>query len=84
MSPDTPRLISPVALWLAWRDGFVAIAAVYRPRNPEENPIYGIVAGHLETFLARQRERDRHVPVFVEKCGAPHFSTNVKSSVMWS
>ena len=46
----------------------VATAAVYRPRNPEENPVYGIVAGHLETFLARQREQDRHVPAFVEKC----------------
>ena len=46
---------------------FVAIAAVYRPRNPEQNPIYGIGAGHLETFLARQRERDRYVPVFVER-----------------
>jgi hypothetical protein len=38
----------------------------------------------LETFLARQRERERPVPRFVEKCGAPHFSTNVKLSVMWS
>jgi len=45
----------------------VAIEAVYRPRNPEENPIYGIVAGHLETFLPRQRERERHVPAFVER-----------------
>ena len=61
------RRISPVALCLAWRDGFVAIAAVYRPRNPEENPVYGIVARHLETFLARHRERDRHVQAFVER-----------------
>src|SRR5437763_15104675 len=36
-------------------------------RNPEENPLYGVIAGHLETFLARQRERDRNVPGFVEK-----------------
>jgi hypothetical protein len=28
--------------------------------------VYGVVAGHLETFLARQRERDRHIPGFVE------------------
>jgi hypothetical protein len=48
----------------ASRTFLVAIAAVYRPRNPEENPVYGIVARHLETFLARQRERDRHVPAF--------------------
>ena len=48
-------------------DAFVAIDAVYRPCNPEENPLYGVIAGHLETFLARQRERDRNVPGFVEK-----------------
>ena len=37
------------------------------PRNPEESPLYGVVAGNLETFLARQRERDRNVPIFVER-----------------
>ncbi|MBN2243508.1 MAG: transposase zinc-binding domain-containing protein, partial [Acidobacteria bacterium] len=42
-------------------------SAEYRPRNPEDNPLYGVVAGHLETFLARQRERDRPVPRFVER-----------------
>jgi hypothetical protein len=41
--------------------------ASYRPRNPEENPLYGVVAEHLETFLARQQERDRPVPRFVER-----------------
>jgi hypothetical protein len=45
----------------------VAIDVTYRPRNPEDNPLDGVVARHLETFLARQRERDRHVPGF---CGA--------------
>jgi hypothetical protein len=35
-------------------------------RNPEESPLYKVVAGHLETFLARQRERDKHVPAFAE------------------
>jgi hypothetical protein len=44
----------------------VAVDGAYRPRNPEDNPLYGVVAGHLETFLARQHERDRHVPTFVE------------------
>jgi hypothetical protein len=39
----------------------------YRPRSPEEGVLYGVIAGHLETFLARQRERDRPVPWFVEK-----------------
>ena len=39
----------------------------YRPRDPKENPLYGVVAEHLENFLARQRERDRNVPGFVER-----------------
>jgi hypothetical protein len=39
----------------------------YRPRRPEESVLYGVVAGHLETFLARQRERGRLVPQFVER-----------------
>jgi len=44
----------------------------YVPRNPEKMVLYGVVAGHLETFLARQRERERVVPRFVEQnCG--HF-----------
>jgi hypothetical protein len=41
--------------------------AVYHPRNPEDNPLYGIISRHLETFLAKQRERDRPVPPFVER-----------------
>ena len=50
----------------------------YRPRNPEDNPLYGVVSRHLETYLARQRERERPVPRFVERelrafldCGVP-------------
>ena len=42
-------------------------AGEYRPRRPEESVLYGVVAGHVETFLARQRERDRLVPRFVER-----------------
>jgi len=45
----------------------VGFEDVYRPRNPEENPLYGIVAGNLESFLAQQREHDRNVPQFVER-----------------
>ena len=37
-----------------------------RSRDPEASPLYRVVAGHLETFLARQRQRERHVPAFVE------------------
>ena len=52
--------------WLASSGSFVAIDAAYRPRNPEDNPVYRVVAEHLETFLARQHEHDRYVPGFVE------------------
>ena len=53
----------------SWCAGaLVCEAAVpYRPRDPEANQIYGVVADHLETFLARQRNRDRPVPGFVER-----------------
>lgn len=39
----------------------------YRPRNPEDSPLYGVVAGHLESFLANQRQRDRYAPALVER-----------------
>jgi hypothetical protein len=45
----------------------MAIDAAYRPRNPEASPLYAAVAGHLETFLTRQAERDRRLPGFVER-----------------
>jgi hypothetical protein len=47
----------------------------YTPRKPEATVLYRVVAGELETFLVRQQERERPVPRFVEKCGAPHFET---------
>jgi hypothetical protein len=40
----------------------------YRPREPEQTVLYQVLAGHLETFLARQQQDGRHVPRFVEKC----------------
>ena len=39
----------------------------YRPRHPEDSLLYRTIAGHLETFLARQQERGREVPHFVER-----------------
>src|SRR6516165_3534494 len=39
----------------------------YIPRKPEETVLYRAIAEHLETFLARQQERERPVPRFVEK-----------------
>ena len=39
----------------------------YARRRPEETALYGVVQGHLESFLARARDRDRIVPRFVER-----------------
>jgi len=39
----------------------------YTPRHPEESVLYQVVAEQLETFLARQQERDRPIPHFVER-----------------
>jgi hypothetical protein len=42
---------------------------VYRPRRPEKTVVYQLVQGHLETWLARVRERLRfflqHDPVLI-------------------
>ncbi len=50
-----------------WDSAVCESAGEYRQRRPEESILYGVVAGHVETFLARQRERDRLVPRFVER-----------------
>ncbi|MBZ5498138.1 MAG: transposase [Acidobacteriia bacterium] len=42
-------------------------AGEYVPRNPEKTVLYNVVVRYLETFLARQRERDKVVPHFVEQ-----------------
>jgi ribosomal protein S27E len=42
------------------------VAFEYVPRKPGESVLYGVVAGELETFLARQQSRDHAVPKFVE------------------
>jgi hypothetical protein len=39
----------------------------YKPRHPEESILYRAVAENIESFLARQQERGRVVPRFVEK-----------------
>ena len=55
-------------------------AVAYRPRYPESTILYSVVARNLETFLARQQERERPIPAFVEeefrsylKCGIAEF-----------
>ena len=42
-------------------------ACEYQPRRPEESILYRVVAENIETFLARQQERGRIVPRFVER-----------------
>src|SRR5438876_12251459 len=49
----------------------------YRPRNPEDSLLYRTIAGHLETFLAHQRERGREVPHFVEREMRAYLSCSV-------
>jgi hypothetical protein len=59
-SPDESALITV--------PGFNVCEAAfeYQPRLPEESVLYRVVADNLESFLARQQERDRIVPRFVE------------------
>ena len=47
--------------------GICEAAFEYQPRHPEESILYRVVAENLESFLARQQERGRVVPRFVEK-----------------
>jgi hypothetical protein len=42
-------------------------ATGYVRHRPEETDLYALVACHLETFLARQFDRERSVPRFVER-----------------
>jgi hypothetical protein len=45
-----------------------ATAPRYEQRRPETSPLYGLVAGHLETFLAEARAaHERGVPRYVER-----------------
>ena len=37
------------------------------PRRPEKTVLHRLVSAQLETFLARQRARERSVPRFVER-----------------
>ena len=39
----------------------------YRRRTPETEPLYGVLAGHLEGFLDRFRSSDRQLPAYVER-----------------
>ncbi len=50
------------------------------PRRPEETVLYRVVAEHLETFVAREQDRERPIPKFVERefrsfleCGIPTY-----------
>jgi hypothetical protein len=39
----------------------------YRPREPEQSLVYHVLQENLETYLARQKEKGRDVPKFVER-----------------
>ncbi len=39
----------------------------YRRREPEKEPLYRILAGHLETFLQHTRTSEHRLPLHVEK-----------------
>ena len=42
-------------------------APAYRRRTPEKEPLYQVMAEHLETFIERTRSSDRQLPAHVEK-----------------
>ena len=42
-------------------------APEYRRRTPEAEPLYQVLAEHLETFLERTRSSDRQLPAYVER-----------------
>ena len=67
--PPPENLLSECDDCVSLDAGFVVCdsAAGYRPRNPEKSIIYCVLAERLETFLARQQQRDRPVPRFVER-----------------
>ncbi len=39
----------------------------YRRREPEKEPLYQILSGHLETFLQQARTSEHQLPLHVEK-----------------
>ena len=39
----------------------------YRRREPEKEPLYQVLAGHLETFLQQARTSEHRLPLHVEK-----------------
>jgi len=61
-------LLAPYCQEEAFEDSAVwESCGVYVPRKAEESVLYKVVAANLETFLARQQQRDRFVPRFVER-----------------
>jgi hypothetical protein len=53
-------------LWASHGFNVYEAAFEYHPRRPEESVLYH-VAEHIESFLSRQQERGRVVPLFVER-----------------
>jgi hypothetical protein len=60
-----------------------SLTALYKPRRPQETPLYRLVQENLETFLSNSREAcmdDDPIPAYVERtfrkyleCGVPAF-----------
>ena len=66
-----------------------AKAPAYRRRTPEEEPLYQVLAEHLESFLERTRSSDRLLPAYVEQelrayldCGILYVQSEIMCS--WS
>jgi hypothetical protein len=56
----------------------------YRRRQPDREPLYQILAEHLETFLQQARTSEHHLPFHIEKemrayleCGVLYVQSDV-------
>jgi len=68
---DLPTLLDPARYrfhdYLVQEPGQAVSAAKYAPRHPETTILYGVVQGHLETWLTHAHLQERIVPRFVER-----------------
>ena len=60
----------------------------YRRREPEKDPLYQILAEHLESFLQQARTSEHRLPFHIEKemrayleCGVLYVQTDVMYSL---
>ena len=62
--------------------------SVYRRHQPEKEPLYQVLAEHLETFLQQARTAEHRLPLHVEKemrayleCGVLYVQVDVMCSL---